>query len=199
MLRTTPAGSSQLYVRAVRYLRGGATRLLAGANATAAAPMFELAGAIHVRPFCLADARSVEPWLQGGGLSLPPGPAGRRWPERMLADARIVARVAAQGSRLLGFVRLDCGPDRIAEVTLVVAPGSRRRGLGGLLFEAALVHARQLGVRRLVASIEPDNSVALEFFLGRGFRLEGMLGDRRYRLVRFVHAGGSQRPLDIDA
>ncbi len=158
---------------------------------------------IHVRPFCLADAGAVEPWLQGPGLSLPRGAARLQWPHRLLADARIVARVAVHGAHLVGFVRLDCGPDRVADLTLVVAPEFRRRGLGRLLFDAALVSARQLGLRQLVASVDTGNAVAIDFFVDRGFAFEdgaaaGASTSGRFLLTRIVHAGDHREPLEIE-
>lgn len=160
--------------------------------------MSEPTSSFHVRPFCLADAHAVEPWLQGPGLSLPAGMARLQWPHRLLADARIIARVAVHGTRLLGFLRLDCGPDRVADLTLVVAPDMRRRGLGRVLFQAALDTARQMGLRQLVASIDEGNRVAIEFFGDRGFEIESR-GSGRCLLTRMVHAGGHQEPLEIDA
>lgn len=159
--------------------------------------MYHLASPLQVRPFRLDDAGAVEPWLTGPGLSLPGGAARTNWPQRLLADARIQAQVAEADGRQVGFVRLDCGPDRIAEITLVIAPDSRRLGLGRTLFVAALEHARRLGVRRLVAIIDLGNQPALAFFQEQGFSPDGLLGDR-LRLFRIVHAGGQQRPLDIE-
>lgn len=151
-------------------------------------------GTLRLRPFVLADAGAVEPWLVGPGLSLPAGRARQDWPQRLLADARIRAHIAERGARQVGFVRLDCGPDRIAEVTLVVAPECRRQGLGRKMFRAALQEARRLGLWRLVAIVDAGNQPALEFFAEVGFTRDGMLGDR-VRLVRIVHAGG--RPMEI--
>lgn len=149
---------------------------------------------LRLRPFALADARAVEPWLVGPGLSLPAGRARVDWPERLLADARIRAQVAERGERRVGFVRLDCGPDRVAEMTLVIAPDCRRQGLGRSMFLAALQEARRLGLWRLVAIVDSGNQAALSFFGDVGFTRDGMVGDR-VRLLRIVHAGG--RPLDI--
>jgi ribosomal protein S18 acetylase RimI-like enzyme len=99
--------------------------------------------------------------------------------------------------QMVGFVRLDCGPDRIADVTLVVAPAWRRRGLGRSMGEAALRQARELGLRQLVAIVDRENVAALALFDALGFGAEGLLGDR-LRLVRLVHAGHHQAPLEID-
>lgn len=160
--------------------------------------MLRPARSLSLRPFVLADARAVEPWLDAPGLSLPGGLLRREWPARLLADARIVARIAVANGRRVGFVRFDCGPDRIAEVTLVVAPELRRAGLGRAMFAAALQKARALGLRGLIASIDRCNGAALAFFADQGFVVDGVVGDR-IRMHRFVHAGDHQRPLDIEA
>jgi GNAT superfamily N-acetyltransferase len=150
-----------------------------------------------LRPFRLSDVDAIEPWLRGAGLSVPPGAAGRDWPARVLADQRIVMQVAEAHGRQLGLVRLDCGPDRVAEVTVVVAPDSRRCGLGRAMMQAAVANARGLGLKRLVASIELGNDAALEFFADMGFVHTGLSGNR-VQLQRPVHAGIGEPPLEID-
>lgn len=152
--------------------------------------------AVRVRPFRLDDAERVEPWLQAPGLSLPGGSARATWPVRLLADGRIVARVAESGGACLGFFRLDCGPDRMAEITLVVAPEWRRRGLGQRILAAALRTAQQVGVGVVVALVDAANPAALAFFAAAGFADEGMVGGR-HRLVRWLH-GRAGLPLDIE-
>jgi ribosomal protein S18 acetylase RimI-like enzyme len=151
---------------------------------------------LTMRPFALADARAIEPWLEGPGLSVPRGVVGRSWPQRLLADARILALVAEANGRRIGFVRLDCGPDGVAEVTLVVAPGCRRYGFGSAMFRAALHRARRRGLRGLVALIDVQNEAALAFFADQGFAADGAVGDR-IRMRRLVHAGDHAAPLDI--
>lgn len=158
--------------------------------------MFEVKGPLQLRPFVLADARAIEPWLLGPGLSVPAGNLRRQWPERLLADERIKVLMAEVRGRRIGFVRLDCGPDFVAEVTLVVAPECRRMGLGAAMFLAALRQARRLGLRGFVASIDRENEPALAFFAEQGFELAGMVGGR-VRMTRLVHAGDHAPPLDI--
>lgn len=159
--------------------------------------MTHLADSMSMRPFRLADAVAIEPWLSGPGLSLPGGAARRDWPERLLADHRILVQVAEQAGRQIGLVRLDCGPDRVAEVTLVVAPECRRRGHGRAIMQAAIVLARGIGLRQLVASVDLGNAPALEFFQEIGFVADGRVGNR-LRLVRDVHAGPGQPPLLVE-
>jgi len=159
--------------------------------------MTKLVHQLSLRPFRLTDAGAIEPWLSAPGLSRPRGAAGRDWPVRLLADQRIVLQVAEAQGRQIGLVRLDCGPDHIAEITLVVAPESRRRGHGRAMLQAALVHARRLGLRQLVASIDLGNSAALDFFQDMGFVSDGRVCDRM-RLVRPVHRGVDRPPIEID-
>jgi GNAT superfamily N-acetyltransferase len=160
-------------------------------------PMLDVAATLRLRPFALADAGAVEPWLAGPGLSVPGGHLRREWPQRLLADSRIVALVAEAGGTRIGLVRLDCGPDRIAEVTLVVAPQCRRHGFGAAMFRFALQQARWLRLRQLIACIDLNNRPALGFFADMGFSPDGTVGNR-VRMTRLVHAGDHQPPLDID-
>ena len=149
---------------------------------------------LQLRPFELADAEFVAPWLSGPGLSLPRGSSA--WPERLLRDQRIVALVAHAGGRPAGLVRLDCAPDGVAEITMVVAPELRRGGHGRQMFEEALCRARDVGMRRLVAYVDFQNTPALGFFAEVGFESRGISGSR-LRLDRIVHAGGRVPPLDV--
>lgn len=159
--------------------------------------MLDLAGPVTLRPFALSDAATVEPWLSSPGLSRPAGRASHEWPSRLLADARIAASIAETQGRRIGFVRLDCGPDHVAEITMVVAPECRRRGHGRQMFAAALLGARRRNVRRLLAVVDRGNDAALEFFQELGFDIDGAVGDR-LRLSRVVHAGDHQPPLELE-
>ncbi|MFK7740215.1 MAG: N-acetyltransferase family protein [Planctomycetota bacterium] len=156
---------------------------------------------LQLRPFELSDADTVGPWLVGPGLSAPKrgksAGAGGGWPERMVRDQRIVALVALAGGHSIGLVRLDCAPDGVAEITMVVAPEHRRSGLGRQIFSHALERAREVGMRRLCAYIDMGNEPALSFFSDVGFESCGVAGSR-IRLDRLVHAGGRrQPPLDV--
>ena len=156
--------------------------------------MSHIADPLELRPFTLEDANAVAPWLCGPGLSVPRRNA---WPQRLLSDQRIVASVAFSGAERVGLVRLDCGPDGVADVTLVVAPDHRRCGYGRRMFELALQRAREVGMRGLVAYIDLNNEPATAFFEEVGFDAAGVAGSR-LRMERVVHAGGSTvPPLDV--
>ena len=121
---------------------------------------------LELRPFESADAEQVAPWLDGPGLSVPPGQA---WVDRLVADRRIVALVAHRGGDNVGLVRLDCAPDGVAELTIVVDAGRRRQGIGAEMFALMLHHARRVGMRRLLANVDVANEAALSFFADMGF------------------------------
>lgn len=155
-------------------------------------------GPLCLRPFALSDARTVERWLCGNGLSLPGGVLRHEWPRYLLANPRIVALIATGSGRDVGFVRLDTGPDLVAEVTLVVDPGCRRQGYGTAMFAGVLRLARSIRIHRLFVSIDLNNQPALDFFAEQGFVDEGLVSGR-LRMGRLVHAGDHQAPLEIEA
>jgi len=151
---------------------------------------------LSLRAFDAADAPAVEDWFDEGGLQLPG--RGAAWADRLVGDPRIVAFVAAEAGEPVGLLRLDCGPDGLAELTIVIAPGRRRMGRGRAVFEAALPHIRALGVRGLVAFVGLDNEVALRFFERLGFGTDARVGGW-LRMQRFVHAGGpAVEPLEVE-
>ena len=158
--------------------------------------MTNLPETLQLRPFEVADAVFVATWLGGPGLQVPRGSSA--WPERLVRDARIVALVAHSSGQPTGLIRLDCGPDGIAEVTIVVAPEQRRGGRGRSMFEQALVRAREVGMRRLVAYIDITNESALGFFAECGFSSHGVTGSR-IRMDRMVHQSNNAPPLDVRA
>lgn len=151
---------------------------------------------LRIRPFGLADATAVEPWLAAPGLRVPPGAGGRGWAARVLAAADSAAVVAESEGRPVGFLRLVVGPDGIGELTLAVAPAARRRGVAGRLLAAALDTARNRGVRALDAAVDVANAPALAFFAAHGFEPQRSVGGHAL-LRRHVHDAADAEPLDI--
>lgn len=158
----------------------------------AAAASFRL----RIRPFGLADAPAIEPWLDAPGLQVPPGARGRGWAARVLAAANSAALVAEADGRPLGFLRLVVGPDDIGELTVAVAPAARRRGVGGRLLQAALERAQDRGLRALDAAVDVNNAPALAFFAAYGFEPQRSVGGHAL-LRRLVHDAADAEPLDI--
>lgn len=144
-----------------------------------------LAG-ICLRPFDLRDAAAVASWLDGPGLGVPSGPVASRWAQHLVADPRLRAWIAHRDGIRLGFVRLDIGPDRIAELTLAVATGHRRVGIGRVVLQLVLEEAHRLRVRRVQAVVDPGNAAALQFFADAGF--DEVVGIAQARMfVRWIH------------
>ncbi len=153
--------------------------------------------AIRFRPFCAGDAELLGRWLSAAGLGAPPWVASQTWVDRMISDPRISCRAAIRDGREVGFCRLDIAPDRSAEVTMIASPDELRTGVGSALLNDALEQARDLGLRRLTALVQTDNSVGFSFFTEAGFEetlppVPGFL-----HLCRIVHRARSVPPLEI--
>ena len=169
-----------------------------------------------MRPFELADAATVVPWLDSPGIGLPPGRARERWAERLLVDPRVRAWIAERpvgeapvstttgsdpgsgGEQVaVGFARLDTGPDRIAELTVAVAPSWRRTGVGTDMLELITRVCQASRVRRLHAVVDPANRPAVGFFRDHGFEDCGQFGGS-VRFVLWIHEADPQA-LEIES
>lgn len=150
------------------------------------------------RDFEPGDAPELFAWLDGAGLACPSAVQGALWIERICSDPRIlcVTGTEADGA-IFGFFRLDVAPDRTAELTLIVGPDGRRRGRGSKLLEAALVRARELRLRRLLAVVAETNQKAQRFFARRGFEPTGVWLPQTVHLARVVHGSQAEPPLEI--
>jgi len=159
--------------------------------------MSQVSKLLAFRPFTTADASLLGAWLAAAGLGVPPGVKVLSWADRLIQDPNISCWVAQQGPHTTGFLRLDTGPDLQAELTLIVAPGCRRTGIGGRILEQALKQARARGLRKILAVVAHSNEDALAFFQDAGFdRSEGQT-PQHVHLHRLVHCGERQPPLEI--
>ncbi|MEO0478670.1 MAG: N-acetyltransferase [Planctomycetota bacterium] len=156
------------------------------------------------RPFRLSDAPRLAAWLDES--TLPASSAldeELEWARRLLADPRIEVEVlqnegeAGGPPRVLGFLRLDLAPDRSAEITLLVDPERRRRGIGRFLCDHALEFGRRLDLQRLVAVVAEENTAARELFTGAGYDWNGSVPGH-HRFDRLIHASGTADPLEIE-
>jgi RimJ/RimL family protein N-acetyltransferase len=98
-----------------------------------------------------------------------------------LTDGTIVGRLS---------VARDAHPAsaHVADLGLMVAKGSRRRGVGWALLQAAVDWARTAGVRKLELHVFPWNEPAIRLYEKFGFEREG------YRKGHYRRAGE-----DVDA
>lgn len=148
------------------------------------------------RPLEAGDVDVLAGWLRDADLGRGLESASAR--ARAISDPRIVCQVAIdEHGRRVGIYRLDLAPDQTAELTLVVAPDARRRGVGSRLLAAALETARRLGLRSLVALVTTGGAGAKAFFLASGFESLGEASPGFVRLSRIVHSGESLPPLEI--
>lgn len=153
---------------------------------------------LHFRAFESADLAVLGPWLNAAGFGVPKHVDTQAWVDRLRSDPCIMCLTACDRlNAVIGFTRLDVGPDRAAEVTVLVAPGLRRRGLGRELLQRALAEARRRGLRRLVAQVQQGNRSALAFFAEAGFEPRGEGVPGFVHLVRYVHRTERQPPLEI--
>ena len=79
------------------------------------------------------------------------------------------AIVAEKDGSLVGAATLDVDGDECEIVTLNGVP--RGRGIGTVLIEAVMAHARERGCRTLRVTTTNANLDALRFYMRRGFRL----------------------------
>ncbi len=74
-----------------------------------------------------------------------------------------------RGSVLLGFAGVWCVIDEAHLLTIGVRPEYRGQGLGDLLFQAALRHARYRRQERMVLEVRESNRAAQQLYAAYGF------------------------------
>jgi L-amino acid N-acyltransferase YncA len=65
----------------------------------------------------------------------------------------------------------------VAELRLVVAPGSRRQGIGRALARASLIAALELELEKLAVEVLAGQDDLVDMFLDLGFEVEALLHD----------------------
>ena len=117
-----------------------------------------------------ADHAVLEPLLRDWfGGSAAAGTVSRLW-FRHFSSTSWVAE--AERGRIAGFVVGFVSPDHPAEAVVVgaaVNPNVRRSGIGRALFDRFESTVRDLGARRIVVPIPPEDRVAVEFLRALGF------------------------------
>lgn len=83
--------------------------------------------------------------------------------------------VGLVGDELVGHVRVDITPYRVAGLGMMVGARWRGLGVGGALVSAAIGAARDLGAHKLALQVWPHNDVARRLYLRHGFVEEGVL------------------------
>jgi L-amino acid N-acyltransferase len=99
--------------------------------------------------------------------------------------------VATDGERICGFAsfgdfRSWPGYRFTVEVTVHIASGLRRQGVGSLLLKALIVLARQAGKHCMIAGVDSENMTSLHFLERFGFERAGHLREVDYKFDRFL-------------
>lgn len=97
-----------------------------------------------------------------------------------LASADCV--VAAEGTRVVGFILTEENPPLAHVITLDVAEKHRRQGAGTALLTESERNLAQRGVRTILLETAIDNEAAVVFWKRHGYRIEAVL--KRYYLGR---------------
>ena len=101
---------------------------------------------------------------------------------------------AWSGGECLGLVVLDACPLAELELSMAVAPGKRRRGIGTELLSFVRERCLSLKKTRLCVMIDRRNQVALAFFRARGFQSEPTELADHLRLFLCVESMPTQVP-----
>lgn len=92
---------------------------------------------------------------------------------RVLAMPGALGLVARDAGVLAGFALARTAADECELLSLAVAAGSRSRGTGRRLLEAALAVAAQAGARVMFLEVAETNDVALALYRSAGFEKVG--------------------------
>ena len=110
--------------------------------------------------------------------------------ERWLADPdqhRLVALVDGEIGGHVAVIRGVGWSRHVGEIRLVVDPQHRRRGLGRLLAQRAVVEAVEMGTTKLVVEVVAAQEATVEMFTKLGFEPEGLLKDHVRNQAGEVH------------
>jgi ribosomal protein S18 acetylase RimI-like enzyme len=100
--------------------------------------------------------------------------------ERWISDPdqhRLVAVVDGEVGGHVAVLRGLGWSRHVAEIRLVVDPAHRRRGLGRLLAQRAVVEAVEMGTTKLVVEVVASQEPTVAMFSNLGFEPEGLLKD----------------------
>ena len=98
--------------------------------------------------------------------------------ERWLGDRdqrRLIAIVDGDIGGHVAVLRGVGWSRHVAELRLVIAPAHRRRGLGRLLAQRAVVEAVEMGTTKLVVEVVAAQEATVEMFSKLGFEPEGLM------------------------
>jgi RimJ/RimL family protein N-acetyltransferase len=133
--------------------------------------------AVDLRPATVSDASRIYEWRNAPETrryALDPAAlefdAHVRWLALVIENPRVVLLVGTLEGADVGVLRYDLDGDA-ATVSVYLVPGNSGAGLGAALIDAGTqwLRARHPQVRRIVATIRPDNTASLGAFAAAGF------------------------------
>ena len=118
-----------------------------------AAELADVPALASIEPRCFSD-----PWSAAGF-------------REMLSAPYIMGLIAEGKPRTIAGYLVARVIDTEGEIlNLAVAPESRRKGIGALLLESALVALRKQGVEAVFLEVRISNQAAINLYLAKGFR-----------------------------
>jgi len=116
-------------------------------------------------------------WILGGGVWRSVSDE-RRYLRTVQRHTDAAVFVAEDEGRVVARLSLSRDPHpasrHVADLGLMVASGSRRRGIGKALLEQAVTWAREADIRKLELHVFPWNEPALALYEAFGFEREGL-------------------------
>ncbi|MFZ5608306.1 MAG: GNAT family N-acetyltransferase [Pseudomonadota bacterium] len=133
-----------------------------------------MVSALGLRPATKDDARRLYAW-RNDPVTVAASASGRpvawdehlSWLDKALSDPSRRIMIAELGDEAVGMARYDQACEGVAELSWLIAPRARGRGLGKALVLAAA--ARHAGP--LLARIKEDNVASIRVAMAAGFQL----------------------------
>lgn len=92
-----------------------------------------------------------------------------------IKGARVWA-ITQSGGEALGRIALFALRDGVGEIGVIMRPDATGRGLASKALDLVVAHGFEtLGMHRIMADIDPDNTSSISLFLRAGFQREGTL------------------------
>ncbi|MBN8606173.1 MAG: GNAT family N-acetyltransferase [Caulobacterales bacterium] len=92
-----------------------------------------------------------------------------------IANAQVWS-ITESGGAAMGRIGLFVLREGVGEIGIILRPDAAGRGFASKALKLVVAHGFDaLGLHRIVADIDPDNSASLNLFLRNGFAREGLL------------------------
>lgn len=133
-----------------------------------------------IRPY---EAQDFAKLFKLDQACFPPGIAYSKWSlQYFLSLPAADCLVGEENKQIAGFILAEANPPLAHIITLDVAPGQRRTGLGTRLLSEMEKHFRYHAVRSVLLETAVDNESGIAFWEHHGYRTEAVL--KKYYLGR---------------